>query len=244
MWDVDHRECRMPKNWCFWTVVLEKTLESPFDSKEIKSVNPKGNQPWHSLEGLLLKLKLQYFGHLMRRANSMEKTLVLRKIEGRRRRVWQRMRWLDGINNSMEHEFELWEIAKGRQCAAVHGVAKSQTSPSKWTTIITAEGWDSAVYLTFFKVSFCFQDRDRAVRYHLHQFRLHGDLWGAVFQKLHPNGHICSWPDDLRDCHQKPGPKGFPTTREKWSFFSLHLHSFEILKFHRWWDRFPRQGQL
>ena len=93
------------KNWCFWTVVLEKTLESPLDSKEIQLVHPKGNQSWYSLEGLLLKLKLQYFGHLMWRTDSLEKTLMLGKIEGRGRRGWQRMRWLDGITNLMD-EFE------------------------------------------------------------------------------------------------------------------------------------------
>ena len=74
------------------TVVLEKTLENPLDCKEIKPVNLKGNQPEYSLEGLMLKLKLQYFGHLMQRADSFEKTLMLGKIEGRRRRGWQRMR--------------------------------------------------------------------------------------------------------------------------------------------------------
>ena len=81
-----------------WNVVLEKTLESPLDSKEIKPVNLKGNQPWIfiSLDGQMLKLKLQYFSHLMGRADSLEKTLMLGKIEGRRRREWQRMRWLDG----------------------------------------------------------------------------------------------------------------------------------------------------
>ena len=76
------------KNWCFWTVVLEKILESPLDCKEIQPVHPKGNQSEYSLEGLMLKLKLQYFDHLMRRADSLEKTLMLGKIEGRRRRVW------------------------------------------------------------------------------------------------------------------------------------------------------------
>ena len=82
----------VPKNWCFWTMVLEKTLESPLDSKEIKSVNLKRNQSLIFLEGLMLKLKLQYFGHLMWRTESLEKTLTLGKIEGRRRRVQQRMR--------------------------------------------------------------------------------------------------------------------------------------------------------
>ena len=141
MWDLDHKECQMSKNWCFQTVVLEKTLESPFDSKEIKPVNPKGNQPWYSLEGLLLKLKLQYSGHLMRRADSMEKTLMLGKTESRRR-GWQRVRWSDGITDSMDMSLsKLWKIGKGRevQRAAVHGVTKSRTSPSNWTIII-AEG--------------------------------------------------------------------------------------------------------
>ena len=83
-------------------MVLEKTLESPLDSKEIQSVNPKENQSEYSLEVLMLKLKLQYFGHLMGRTDSLEKTLMLGKIEGRRRRGQQRMRWLDGITNSVD----------------------------------------------------------------------------------------------------------------------------------------------
>ena len=85
------------KNWCFWTVVLEKTLQSPLDSKEMKPVNPKGNQSW-----LILKLKLQYFGHLMWRTDSLEKTLMLGMTEDRRRRGRQRMRWLDGIIDSID----------------------------------------------------------------------------------------------------------------------------------------------
>ena len=82
--------------------MLEKTLESPFDSKEIKAVNPEGNSFEYSLEGLMLKLNLQYFGHLMRRADSLEKTLMLGKIEGKKRRKWQRMRWLDHITETMD----------------------------------------------------------------------------------------------------------------------------------------------
>ena len=102
MWELGHKESWVPKNWCFWTVVLEKTLESPLDCKEIQPVHPKGNQSWIFTEGLMLKLKLQYSGHLMRRADSLEKTLMLGKIEGGRRGVWQRMRWLDGITDSMD----------------------------------------------------------------------------------------------------------------------------------------------
>ena len=92
MWELDHKEGWIPKNWCFWTVVLEKTLESPLDSKEIKPVDPKEINSEYSLEGLVLKLKLQYFGYLMWRADSWEKALMLGKIEGKRRSGQQRMR--------------------------------------------------------------------------------------------------------------------------------------------------------
>ena len=92
MWELDYKESWAPKNWCFWTVVLEKTLESPMDCKEIKPVNPKGNQSWIFIGRMILKLKLQYFGHLIWRTNSFEKILMLGKTEGRRRRGWQRMR--------------------------------------------------------------------------------------------------------------------------------------------------------
>ena len=102
LWELDHKEGWAPKNWYFQTVVLEKILESPLDCKEIKLVNPKGIRPEYSLEGLMLKLKLQYFGYLMWRIDLLEKTLMLGKIEGRRRRGWQRMRWLDGITDLMD----------------------------------------------------------------------------------------------------------------------------------------------
>ena len=138
IWELYYKESWALKNWWFWTVLLEKTLESPLDCKETQPVHPKGNQSWIFIEGLMLKLKFQYLGHLMRRTDSLEKTLMLRQFEGGSRRGQQRVRWLDGVTESMDISLsKLRVLVMHREAwsAAVHGLSKRWTWLSDWTEV-------------------------------------------------------------------------------------------------------------
>ena len=139
MWQLDYKESWVPKNWCFWTVMLEKSLESPLHCKEIQAVHPKGDQSWVFIGRTDVEAETPIFGHLMWRDDSFEKTLMLGKIEGMGRRGWQRKRWLFGITDLMGMNLsELQEMVMDREacCAAIHGVTKSRTRLSDWTECI------------------------------------------------------------------------------------------------------------
>ena len=133
MYELHHKESWVPKKqWCFWTVVMEKTLKSPLNSKEIKLSILKEISHEYSLEGLMLKLKLQYFGHLTWRIDSLEKTLMLGKIEGRRRRGRQRMRRLDGIMNSMDTSLSKhWKLVMDKEAWHTQSMGLKQLDMTK-----------------------------------------------------------------------------------------------------------------
>ena len=187
LWKLDHKGGRAPKKLCLQTVMLEKTPESPLESKEIKPVNLKGNQPWRVMRRTDAEPETPVFGHLMPTPESLENSLMLGKMEGRRKRGHQRMRWLDDITNAMDINLgKLWEMVRKREAwgTSTYGVTKSQTWLGDWTTVdMVVQSHSFACDCPVFLAPFI---EESLFFFHLH-------CWLSCYELTDHTCDICFW---------------------------------------------------